>query len=416
MSPGRTEGSESRQGNEARLVPGDPTGTRARQVYVGSNTGVPGLGKAVPGVSGSGRRVTGRCQGGPRQGLGLAGLHRDPEWSQAGLCQAGSRKGCGAKPCRARWGCARRGRARSPGLRGTGLCQPDSAIRGARPSAAAGRGAGQAAATVPLPEAARGRAHAAAVAARLETSLAPRSPPARPALSVPPGSGFPVGGRCFRSPVPPPPPSPEQPPRRAPAARRCLPSPAPAQPSPAGRGARPPRPGGGRQRAPTRRGPGRTLGAAASPAARVPTGGAEGARRSPQPWQDAAFLPDPAGALLHPPLPRQHHRALVVSRTSRGGCQEGAQGPSVSGDGPPAPAWGQRCPLHPGQPLSGDRCSLAGRIQTGGTPTLPRFGHASGLGTAGCGTPRGMGQPGPAEGTAGCLPAPQAHSLGGLYA
>lgn len=260
----------------------------------------------------------------------------------------------------------------------------------------------------------RGRADAVAVAARREPSLAPRSPPARPALSVPPGSGFLVEGRCFRSPVPPPP-SPEQPPRRAPAARRCLPSPAPAQPSPAGRGARQPRPGGGRQRAPTRRGPGRTLGAAASPAARVPAGGAEGARRSPQPWQDAAFLADPAGALLHPPLPRQHHRALVVSRISQGGCQEGAQGPSLFGGGSPSPAWGQS-PLHSGHPLGGNHCSLARWIHLGGTPTLLGFRHMNALGAAGWGDPGGMGHTGPVEGAAAGLLAPQACSLGGLCA
>ncbi|XP_068543330.1 protein Wnt-6 isoform X2 [Anas acuta] len=85
--------------------------------------------------------------------------------------------------------------------------------------------------------------------------------------------------------------------------------PSPAQPGPARPGtARPlrPRAGGGRQRAPSR-------GAPASPSALL--GGARrGARLSslpPSPWQDVAPLPDPAGALLHPPLPRQHHRALV---------------------------------------------------------------------------------------------------------
>ncbi|XP_068877013.1 protein Wnt-6 isoform X2 [Aphelocoma coerulescens] len=54
----------------------------------------------------------------------------------------------------------------------------------------------------PLPEGARGRgrAHIVAVAVRRGRSLAPGSPPARPALSVPPGSGFPVGADAFAAP------------------------------------------------------------------------------------------------------------------------------------------------------------------------------------------------------------------------
>lgn len=84
----------------------------------------------------------------------------------------------------------------------------------------------------------------------------------------------------------------------------------PAQPGPARHGPAPPAPGWRREAAGTQpRGPGQPR--------RPPRGGSEGARLSqlpPSPWQDVAPLPDPAGALLHPPLPRQHHRALVVSK------------------------------------------------------------------------------------------------------
>lgn len=71
-SPGRTDWSKGRQGHRARLVPGDPVqGQGTGRAVLGGNTGMPGLGKAMPGVSGLGRRATGRFQGGPRGQVGF---------------------------------------------------------------------------------------------------------------------------------------------------------------------------------------------------------------------------------------------------------------------------------------------------------------------------------------------------------
>lgn len=60
--------------------------------------------------------------------------------------------------------------------------------------------------------------------------------------------------------------------------------------------------------------------AAGSPAALRGLGGGSALPTGPQPWQNVAPLSDPAGALLHPPLPRQYHRALVVSIGHPGGA------------------------------------------------------------------------------------------------
>lgn len=152
-----------------------------------------------------GRRVTDRCLDGYLEaGSGLAVPCQDPKQSQTVLCQAGSREHCRAESGCAKWGCARQRRARSLELRGTGLCQPDPAKTGARPSAMAGHRAGEAAASVLLPKGAggRARAHAVALAVLREPSLAPRSPPARPALSVPPGLRFPCRRQMLSQPRP----------------------------------------------------------------------------------------------------------------------------------------------------------------------------------------------------------------------
>nr|XP_027317745.1 protein Wnt-6 isoform X1 [Anas platyrhynchos] len=158
-----------------------------------------------------------------------------------------------------------------------------------------GGGAGRAVGAARWPGDARSRARSRArgrgCALRAQR-LASRSPPARPALSVPPGSGFPVGGRCFRSPVPPPP-SAEQPPRRAPAARRCLPG--PAQPGPA-------RPGTAR---PGPSGPGLAEGGSGHPAA--------GPRPAPPPSSGGL-----GGGLGSPRCPPAPGRMLPPSRTQLG--------------------------------------------------------------------------------------------------
>lgn len=60
-------------------MPGEPSpGTGARQGCAGGNTGTPGLGKAMPGVSGSGKSATGRCRGHLVVRSGLTGLRQDP--------------------------------------------------------------------------------------------------------------------------------------------------------------------------------------------------------------------------------------------------------------------------------------------------------------------------------------------------
>lgn len=191
----------------------------------------------------------------------------------------GTRQGLGWQ--RALGGQAGQGRA-VLGAR-AGLCQARQQGRGDR----------QAAATV--------RAHAVPKVCVHGSALGiPESPrPARPVR--PPGLRFPCRRQMLSQPCP----SSSSFCGAASSPRSSRPE-VPAQPGP-------PRPrcaglaegGSGQPRSP----PGGLGGGSALPAA-------------PQPWQDVAPLSDPAGALLHPPLPRQHHRALVVSIGHPGGGGE----------------------------------------------------------------------------------------------
>lgn len=251
----------------------------------------------------------------------------------------GTRQGLGWQ--RALGGQAGQGRA-VLGAR-AGLCQARQQGRGDR----------QAAATV--------RAHAVPKVCVHGSALGiPESPrPARPVR--PPGLRFPCRRQMLSQPCP----SSSSFCGAASSPRSSRPE-VPAQPGP-------PRPrcaglaegGSGQPRSP----PGGLGGGSALPAA-------------PQPWQDVAPLSDPAGALLHPPLPRQHHRALVVSIGHPGGGGGSGRGggfPKVSlhrGRSPRVTASvgtavGQSQPMGCALPGLGSPKPVSGGSTAGGLGTRP---------------------------------------------